>query len=435
MPSSAAHTHRRPLPRATRRRAAERQPFPPVMTRREISRITDPVRLGALRSTQLMDSEPEESFDRITRLAARFLGTPLALVNLVDDRRQYAKSCVVPEGWPFGPEASMADSYCKWAVATGKVVRVTDARTDPRVVSSSFVTDPGLISYLGVPLATSEGCVLGSLCVAAFEPREWTDDDADILRDLAAAVSTEIELRRDLAQRRDVGRMKDQFVAVRSHERRTPLTSLRGALGLVDAGTLGPVPERAGQMVKLAVRNVERLVRMVNDILDLERLQAGMVELEPAWRPVDELAEQAIGAVRALADEAGVTVRGPSAPAMVYGDPDRVVQVLINLVTNAIKFSPRGSVVDVEAEHRECEVVLRVRDRGRGIPADQMEAVFDRFRQVDSSDARVKGGTGLGLPICRGIVEQHGGRIVAESEVGVGTTFIFSLPLPPACGA
>ena len=418
---------RRPHPR----RLAERRPFPPVMTRREIRRISDPVRLGVLRSTQLMDTASEESFDRITRLAARFLGTPLALVNLVDDRRQYAKSCVGPEGWPFGPEAPIADSYCKWAVATGETVQVTDARTDPRVSGSAFVEAASILSYLGVPLTTGEGHVMGSLCVAAFEPRQWTDDDANILRDLAATVVTEIELRRDLAVRRDVERMKDQFVAILSHELRTPLTSMRGSLGLLEGGALGVLPERAGRMVKLAVRNVDRLVRMVNDILDLERLQAGMVELEPEWRPLDDLVEQAIGAVRCIADEGEVAVRGVMDPEIaVYGDPDRIVQVLINLITNAVKFSPPCSTVEVHAENRESEVVVRVRDRGRGIPADQIEAVFDRFRQVDSTDARIKGGTGLGLSICRSIVQQHGGHIVAESTVGEGTTFIFTLPLP-----
>jgi len=139
--------------RARRARGADRRSHPARMTRGQLRRVNDPVRLGVLRSTQLMDSPPEESFDRITRLASLFLRAPLALVNLVDDRRQYAKSCVAPEGWAFGPEAPIEDSYCRWAVATGETVRVTDARTDPRVSSSAFVPAASVLSYLGVPLA------------------------------------------------------------------------------------------------------------------------------------------------------------------------------------------------------------------------------------------------------------------------------------------
>jgi PAS domain S-box-containing protein len=157
--------------------------------------ISDPARLERLRRTCLVDTPPEEAFDRLTRLAARMLHTPLALVNLVDDRRQFSKSCFAPETWPAGREAPLSESFCKYTVVTAEPVAIEDARRDPRVSGTGAVHELGIVSYLGIPLVASEGHVLGALCVAGFEPRRWREDEVDILQDLAASVVTEVELR------------------------------------------------------------------------------------------------------------------------------------------------------------------------------------------------------------------------------------------------
>lgn len=179
--------------------------------------------------------------------------------------------------------------------------------------------------------------------------------------------------------------------------------------------------------MQIASQNADRLVRLISDTLDLERLESGTLSLEREWTEVDRVVRPAIETLRA---PAGVRLEAavPAGLAM-HVDADRVEQVLVNLISNAVKFSPQGSAVRVTAEKRGAEILLAVIDRGRGIPAEQMEHVFDRFRQVDSSDAREKGGTGLGLAICRSIVHQHGGRIWAAGEVGVGSTFFFTLPV------
>jgi PAS domain S-box-containing protein len=235
---------------------------------------------------------------------------------------------------------------------------------------------------------------------------------------------------RDVSERREVERMKDEFVAVVSHELRTPLTSLRGSLGLLAAGRAGPMPERGLRLVQIAVQNTDRLVRLINDILDLERLRAGKQAVEPGMSGAGELMRGAADVMEAMAERAGVRLLVSAAEVRVRADADRILQVLTNLVSNAVKFSPPGSAVSLSAAARDGEVLFSVRDHGRGVPSDKLELIFERFQQVDSSDARQKGGTGLGLAICRSIVEQHGGRIWAESD-GKGSAFHFTLPLVP----
>jgi PAS domain S-box-containing protein len=233
---------------------------------------------------------------------------------------------------------------------------------------------------------------------------------------------------RDVTERREVERMKDEFVSVVSHELRTPLTSIRGSLGLLAAGTLGDVPERGRRMLEIAVQNTDRLVRLINDILDIERIESGKVPMRVQRVDAAILLDEALEVVQPMADRAGIRLRAPVRGGTVEGDRDRLVQVLTNLLSNAVKFSEPGGAVDVHTAREGRDVVFRVHDRGRGIPSEHLESVFERFRQIDSSDARQKGGTGLGLAIARSIVLQHGGRIWAESAPGEGSTFTFCIP-------
>jgi signal transduction histidine kinase len=242
----------------------------------------------------------------------------------------------------------------------------------------------------------------------------------------------------DVTEQRAVERMKDEFVSVVSHELRTPLTSIRGALGLLAGGALGPLTDKAQRMAEVAMISSERLSRLINDILDVERMEAGELTLQLASCCADDLVSVSTGEMSAMAADAGVTLRVSSADGSVWADRDRIAQALTNLLSNAIKFSSRGGEVTLSAVPSEGWVTFTVADQGRGIPGDQLEAVFDRFQQVDSSDARDKNGTGLGLPISRGIVEQHGGLIQVTSTPGKGATFSFTLPAdmsPPLVGA
>jgi PAS domain S-box-containing protein len=236
---------------------------------------------------------------------------------------------------------------------------------------------------------------------------------------------------RDVSERRMVQQMKDEFISVVSHELRTPLTSIHAALGLLAVDYPKVDPSTARQLLGIAVRNSERLVRLTDDILDVERIDSGRLTLNRQPCEAEMLVRQAAEVMRPMADEAGVKLAAASHPAQLQGDPDRIAQTLTNLLSNAIKFSPHGSTVWLWAERRAGEVFFYVRDQGRGIPADKLEAIFGRFQQVDASDSRRKGGTGLGLWISRQIVEMHGGKLWVESELGAGSTFSFTLPAEP----
>ncbi|MBE7379943.1 MAG: GAF domain-containing protein [Leptolyngbya sp. SIO1E4] len=269
---------------------------------------------------------------------------------------------------------------------------------------------------------------------------------------------------KNITERQVIERMKDEFISVVSHELRTPLTSIRTALGLLAQGDLNVQAEKRQRMVEIAFSNTNRLVRLVNDILDVERIKLGKVTLNKQICNLNDLMIQAADEMRAMADKNGIHLSVQSLSVQLWADPDRLVQTLTNLLSNALKFSPPGSTVEMIAQrippHHEplaiedaalqrteppnlrlddpvdetpqapSEMLLvQVKDHGQGIPENKLEVIFDQFEQLNASDMGHQGGTGLGLAICRSIIQQHHGRIWAESTPGVGSTFFFTLPL------
>jgi len=234
---------------------------------------------------------------------------------------------------------------------------------------------------------------------------------------------------RDISERRHVERLKDEFVSTVSHELRTPLTSIAGSLGLIAGGAAGQLPEKAARLISIAQSNSQRLVRLINDVLDLEKLESGKLPFQFSVLDLRDIAQRAIDGVRGYADQLGVELLladGPAAP--VRGDTDRLVQVVTNLLSNAAKYSPTGEAVRVKVEREGGNAALSVADHGPGVPEAFRDRIFARFAQADSSD-RGKGGTGLGLYIAREIAERHGGRLWFESPQGGGSTFHLDLPL------
>jgi len=236
---------------------------------------------------------------------------------------------------------------------------------------------------------------------------------------------------RDISQRNALDRLKDEFISTVSHELRTPLTSIRGALGLLSSGMLGDLSDKARNLLRIALTNSDRLVRLINDILDLERIQSGREPLSLKPVQLSEIVKQSIGDMQPVADSAGVRLLHDSTQVEIDADPYRLLQVLTNILSNAVKFSPPNSTVSIMLRPGATGVTLSVIDNGRGIPADKLEAIFGRFQQVDASDSRQKGGSGLGLAICRTIVLQHSGRIWAERNPVRGSTFRVFLPYHP----
>jgi PAS domain S-box-containing protein len=252
--------------------------------------------------------------------------------------------------------------------------------------------------------------------------------------------NVELELAKSVAEQtverlEEVEQLKKGFLSTVSHELRTPLTSIRGSLGLLASGAAGPLPDHVVEVVALAERNAIRLMALIEDILDLERLETGKIELQMTRVPIASILRRAMESLAAFGAH-GVTVDAPNVSSFIDVDADRIVQVLVNLLSNAVKFSPPGGVVTIAVTVDGQWTEFRVIDHGRGVPAVHRPAIFEPFRQVDPSDAREKGGAGLGLAICKSIVEQHGGSIGVESEEGAGSAFWFRLAsLTPADGA
>jgi two-component system sensor histidine kinase VicK len=238
----------------------------------------------------------------------------------------------------------------------------------------------------------------------------------------------------DISERRRLENMKDEFISTVSHELRTPLTSLRASLGLISSGSLDDRPEKQGQMLTMAIANSDRLIRLVNDILDFENVDKRQVFFDRRSVEAMDLLRCAADAAQNTAAQAHIRLSVEAAPAQAMADEERIRQVLNELIGNAIKFSPPESTIRLSAQpinegvEDSPAVCFTVEDQGRGIAPENLERIFERFQQGDASDSRALGGTGLGLALCRSIVEQHGGRIWADSAPGQGSRFHFTLP-------
>ena len=234
----------------------------------------------------------------------------------------------------------------------------------------------------------------------------------------------------DITRLREVDRLKDEFVSIVSHELRTPLTSIRGSVQLVldEPGSV-PDPEMR-KLLQIALNNCERLVRIINDILDVSKIESGNLTLRRKAVHVADLVRQSIDVVASPAANARVRleVKVPASIRPVMVDPDRIVQAIVNLLSNAVKFAPPDSAVTTTVTGSDHMVTIAVADHGEGIAPENLNRLFRKFQQVDSSSSRRKGGTGLGLAITKALVEQHGGRIFVDSELHKGTRFSFTLP-------
>ena len=256
------------------------------------------------------------------------------------------------------------------------------------------------------------------------------------LLDNRGVVLGHIVMYRDITLEAEVGAAKDEFVSVVSHELRTPLTSIKTSLGLLSRGAAGPVAEPMHELLDIGLRNLDRLIRMVEDLLDLAKIERGDESIALGRVDAAAITRRALETVRGLAGTRGIRIaeRGTDHPLEVVADDggDRLEQVLVNVVSNAVKFSPEGGVVDLRWRLGDGWAECVVTDQGPGIPPEQLEAVFDKFRQIGSASTRQHGGAGLGLAISRRLVERFGGRIWAESEPGSGARFLVRLKLDVA---
>lgn len=417
----------------------------------QLDPVRDVGRLAALAELNLLDSPPEEPFDRLAELAATILAAPIALVSLVDRDRQFFVSCPgLPEPWRTARETPLSHSFCQHAVRTGEPLIIDDARRDPKFAENSAVDELGVIAYAGIPLITSSGFVLGSFCVIDHQPRRWDAREVKILSDLAASVITEIELRGALlreqaarqkaetateeAQRASealqiVDRRKTQFLATLAHELRNPLSAINSGVALVDMCE----GEELREIQNVMKRQIHQITRLVDDLLDVARIAEGKIQLSRRRVDLRQVVDDAAETVRSMVVEKGHRLRVDCPPSSMAVDADhqRLVQVFCNLLTNACRYTPKGGRIEIRATQSERGVEVAVVDNGVGIPAPKLPKIFDMFNQVEEAGGKKRGGLGIGLTLVRRLVELHGGHVVASSD-GADQGAEFRVHLPAA---
>ncbi len=238
----------------------------------------------------------------------------------------------------------------------------------------------------------------------------------------------------DVSERHEIERFKQEFLGVISHELRTPLTSIRGSFEMLLAGMFGDLSKDAKHVINIAEKSSTRLIRLVNDLLDVEKLESGKLDMFMEETDANAIIETSVENVRYFAEDHGVIIVAPPIDLPLIADGERLVQVVVNLLSNAIKFSEKGHSVTVSVLPTDTHAEFKISDTGRGIPAEHIGKLFNRFTQVEKADATKKKGSGLGLAICKAIIEEHGGQIGVDSELGKGSTFWFRIPLRPQEG-
>ena len=392
----------------------------------------EPERLQAIRNYNILDTLPEDAFDRITRLASRILKTPIALVSLVDSDRQWFKS---HHGLDV-TETPRDLAFCAHAILGDGVMVVPNATEDPRFFGNPLVTgQPDIRFYAGAPLKTADGHKLGTLCAIDRKSRtDFTEDDQKALADLAAMVMDELDLRIAIKREIAANRAKSDFLANMSHEIRTPLN---GVIGIADM-LLETRLDRAQRGFAETIRNSgESLLMVINDILDFSKIEASMLTLNPVPFSLEDKIQNVTNALAPQFRDKKIALvidYPPDLPRGFIGDKLRIRQILNNLVGNAIKFTERGQVtIAVRADKVTdlyADLMIKVIDTGIGIAEDKQELIFQKFTQADESTTRKFGGTGLGLAITQNLVALMDGAIGVKSKLGEGATFWFSLRLP-----
>lgn len=397
--------------------------------------LDDPGRLEALYGTGLMDSEISERYERLTRLASKLLGAPVALVSLVDDQRQFFKSSLgLPEPWATARETPLSHSFCQHVVTSGQPLRIADAPNHPLVKDNLAIPDLGVVAYLGVPIIGDAGDNLGSFCVVDTMPRAWSDEEEEMLRELSEFLQAEISLRMALSEAKlrtsdavAANHAKSDFLARMSHELRTPLNAVIGFANVLLRNKHGRLEEQDLTYLGRIQKSGVHLLGLINGLLDLAKIESGKLPLELSETDLRPLVEDIAGQFEVEASSKGVelVLEFPRTPLRaVVTDREKLAQILLNLVANALKFTSSGRVlVQVTAGEDGAPESISVTDSGIGIPGDRLDAIFEAFEQADRSTAALYGGTGLGLPISRSLCEMLGYELHVESAVGAGSTF------------
>ena len=434
--------------------------------------VEDAERINKLKKYQVLNNNEEPAFARLTELAKLFFNMPVVAITFMDEETQYLKSL---HGLDGICTTSRKVAICNYTVLSDEVLVLPDLTEDSRFSQNPLVTEaPYLRFYAGAPIIMQEDGKtyrLGSLCLMDMQAHhDFTEKDADILAQFAAMAADALKLQDQQRHAKHANEMKSEFLANMSHEIRTPMNGIIGMVEMLAETKLSA--EQQEYVDNIKVSN-EHLLAIINGILDLSKVESGKMTIDSIPMNISSLCNEVVSLFAVKARQRGLTLDYHYTEALspyIKGDPVRIKQIMVNLVNNAIKFTREGGRVTIDVKHMEnnpCEdkygnhksicshelqveqashyntddsgsvnhqdmtLCIEVTDTGVGIKPESLEAIFDAYDQANKSTHRLYGGTGLGLSVCKSLVELMGGYIEVDSAVGIGTTFTVLLPLPP----
>jgi len=395
-------------------------------TQRCNRRLGDPNRLQAIRETGLMDTPPEEAFDRLARLAAQLLDVPLTIMSLVDADRQFFKADYGLAS-PFKETRTLPidASLCRYTLE-GEPIISSNAPADPFLKFHPSTGPWGIVALIVLPLINPDGQVLGTFCCIQPKVREWTEQDLTVMRELTASIMTEVNLRNQIKKLKTEQNLRDTFVAALTHDLRTPLTAAKMSVQLLGRRH-ADLPTVQTSVARVS-GSLDRAERMIQNLLDASRIQAGKrVALELGECDFHAVTAQTLDELAALYPERFV-LKAEGVFKM-KGDPLGLRRIVENLASNAAKYGAPGTPIEVLLDRTERQVSLQVRNQGAPIAADELQTIFEPFHRTRSATESAEKGWGLGLPLVRGLAEAHGGKATVTSSAEQGTCFTITLPL------
>jgi len=391
--------------------------------------IDEQKRIKALYDYEILDTEAEKSFDDLTLLASEICETPIALISLIDPKRQWFKSSVGLDA--FETERDIA--FCAHAIHEHKILEIPDALEDKRFADNPLVTGtPNIRFYAGAPLITPDGFAIGTLCAISDKPKKLNSHQLKSLEILSREVITQMELRKKVSELKKVNEFTNDFLSNMSHEIRTPLNAINGFSELLSQRCLNlKLPSDIQDYIAEINFSTKHLLSIVNSVLDLSKIESGKMELVPSWLLGNQFLKKTKKMMEVQALDKGITLLldiDENVPEHFYFDEGKLSQILINLINNSIKFTIKNKKITLKVNYINNDLIFNIIDEGIGISDKNQNKLFNKFQQA--GDNKNIEGTGLGLSITKSLVELMAGKISLTSKKNVGTTVLVTLPQP-----
>lgn len=384
-------------------------------------------RLEAVSETGLFGTEPEAAFTRLNSLATKILKAPVSIFSLIGDKTQFFKSAAGFEITNKTNECPLDLSVCQYALQ-GKPLSIENTKNHPLFINNPAVQAMNIVGYLGIPVVTKSGHAIGAVCVIDHKKRTWTQEEIDILQDITASFISEIELRQAITKIKNESNLREEFIAIASHELKNPLNALKLQTQMIQKRqSKGKFDLDDNQkFLSNLERQTNRLELLIDDMSDATRLSTGKFSLNKQSMSMNQLVEYTLKNLEEVLFKADCSVKIDFQSELEgRWDSSRIEQVLTNIISNSAKYAA-GSPIEITLSKKDNFAVITIKDFGPGIAEENQELIFNKYGRANESDAIQ--GLGLGLYISRQIVEEHKGTLELTSSIGHGSSFQISLP-------